>query len=76
MKVFYIIFMEQMVLQRLGKFHKPIKTKQLAGRLGVDLLSLTVCLNNLAKENQVVYINATTRQENKVCGWIKNPSTS
>ncbi len=65
--------MQELILDKLMRFNKPIKTKQLAGRLDVDRTTLTKYLNILVEEKKVSYVNASTRQVEKICGWIISP---
>lgn len=47
-----------------------MKTKYLANRLQVDRNELTLHLNELQKNGNVIYVNSSTRQEYKICGWV------
>lgn len=52
--------LEDRIIQRLGNYSRPVKTKHLAERLKIDRLDLVSSLNNLRRLKLVRY----TKNEN------------
>lgn len=61
-----------MVLKKLESYTKPIKTKHLAERVGVDRNTMTEILNHLQSENLVKWHKPKRNDEKQYVGWIRN----
>ena len=64
--------LESIVLKKLDQYTKPIKTKHLADRIGVDRVTITETLNRLHSQNKIAWHKPKRTDENQYVGWIKN----
>lgn len=61
---------QALVMKRLSKYNKPVKTKHLAERLNLDRTEITKTLNQLSTQNKITYVQSKKGSEEKFVGWI------
>ena len=64
--------LESIVLRKLDKYTKPIKTKHLAERVGVDRVIITETLNKLHSQNEIAWHKPKRTDKEQYVGWIIN----
>ena len=64
--------LESIVLKKLDGYYKPIKTKQLAERIGVDRPTMAEILNRLHSKNLIRWHKPDRNDEKQYVGWIRN----
>ena len=63
--------LEQTTLKKLDGYAKPIKTKQIADRLGVDRLVMAETLNKLFSKNLITWCIPKRDNERQYVGWLR-----
>lgn len=63
---------ELITLKKLDGYSKPVKTKQLAGRINIDRTIMAEILNRLEDKNLVVWHVPKYDDEKQCVGWIRN----
>lgn len=58
----------RLVLAKIENYKRPVKTRQLAARLGVDRPTLTETLNKLKKAKKIKWVSSM--KEDEPCGWL------
>lgn len=66
-----INILEKMALNKLEGYTKPVKTKQIADRLGVDRLVMTEALNKLFAKNLITWVISKRGDEKQYVGWLR-----
>jgi len=66
-----MVVIDVAVLERLGNYTKPVKTKHLAPRLGLSRPGLVKILNRLAKRGLIKWHVPKRNDEKQTYGWIK-----
>lgn len=62
--------LDSFVSGQLRNFSIPVKTRNLANRLGLDIVELSQCLKRLEKEGIVAYITTKSKRDSNKIGWI------
>lgn len=65
-----ILSMDQLVIKSLQSFSIPVKTKNLANRLGLDSVELTKCLKVLEQKGMITYVSTKSKKDSNKLGWI------
>lgn len=64
--------LETVTLAKINRYNKPVKTKHLAKRLGVDRPTMATVLNILADRDQIHWHSPKPGDEKKYMGWVKS----
>ena len=67
--------LESMILHKLENYTKPIKTKHLAERFGVDRNAVTEILNRLQSQDLVKWHYPKRTDEDQAIGWISTKNS-
>ena len=64
--------LESITLKKLDGYTKPVKTKQLAERIGIDRTTMAEVLNKLHAKDLISWRIPQRNDEKQYVGWVTN----